>query len=765
MKIKKRAISLILTAAVILSLITTAFAYDAGENVFSSVQKIADNLTYTDTVSYSGSSRMESYMLESTPGGDAHPIVMACDTMYGGMTISRITDYAESLGYNVLGAINTDFFSSQRVPIGVVVEDGIYKCSPEGRTVVSFDNYGNATVSEKSSVSITLKNEGSALSGANVGKSVSLSHLNKYRVDSGGLYLYSEYFSTVSTRTSTDGWMVRFKVLDGGDLTVSGSLKLQVTELIEGTEAQPIGEDNLILTAAYAAGLSEHFKKFAVGDIVTLTTSCNDNLLPQADWATGGGDLLVSNGSVTSSSNWDSSLSGINPRSAIGIKPDGSVVYYVIDGRSSGYSSGLTMQQLAEEFQRMGCTYAVNFDGGGSSAMSVRLPGDSSCTTVNRPSDGSERRCGTYILLVSSSKPNGSSVNLSLKSDGAPILAGSTVNLSYISTDSGYMPVSVPSDITASSSGLGSLSGSEYTAGKAAGNDRIKLYSPSTGASGTGSLTIVNLLSSLTVKNASTGKEISSAVLQPGEKITLSLSGGYYMHNVLMSSDAVKFSVSGNIGTITKDGVFTASNSKGVSGTISVAAGGITKKISVSIPKYFTDTIGHWASKYIDSLYEKKIVNGTTDTTFSPNTSIKRGDFILMLYRAAGSPSVSSKYSFSDVSASKYYAKAISWAAAKNIATGTGDGKFQPEEPLTRQQAFAFVYRSLSALGISYKDGSVSLLSPFSDSGSLSSYAKTPAATLIKLGIVNGDGGKLSPNGSLTRAEMAKMLYCTLDLK
>jgi len=681
------------------------------------------------------------------------------------MTVSGVIDYAEDLGYNVLGAINTDFFSSKKVPLGVVVEDGIYKCSPEGRTVISFDGSGKARISENVSVQITLTNEGGAPEHSNSGKSVSLTHLNKYRVDSGGMYLFSEYFSTVSTRTSTDGWMVRFKVLDGSDISVSGELELEVIELIEGSEPQKIGKDNLILTAAAASGLGEHFKKFAVGDRVKLTTTCSSSSLESADWATGGGDVLISDGKITSSDDWDSSIMASSPRTALGITANGSIIYYVVDGRTSGHSTGVSLSGLAEQMLAEGCVYAVNFDGGGSSAMSVRIPGSRYCKTVNLPSDGSERSCSTYILLVTDTHSDGKARRLHIKNDSDPILSGSTIKLEYAATDSGYMPVSVPVDIIASSSGLGSISNGYYTAGNTAGQDTVSLSSASSGLRGSGTLNIITSLTSIEVSNNATGRTIDELSMEAGETISLSAQGFYHKQPVLINDSMFSFSVTGSIGTITSDGRFTASDVPGAVGTINITAGNITKQISVTLPKYFTDTVGIWSEDYINSLYEDGIVSGITETEYWPNANIRRGDFILMLYRAAGKPSVRYTKGFSDVTPDKYYYDAVSWAAENGIASGTGNGKFGPSDPLTRQQAFTFVYRALSKLGISYSNGLTSSLSAFSDASAVSEYAKLPTATLIKLGVVSGSGGKLNPNSELTRGEMAKILWCTLELK
>ena len=143
-----------------------AVLYGAGNTVYTNSSELASGFTYTNTISYNLSGqREESFMLNLTQNSDVYPIIMACDTIYGGMTVSKIVAYAESLGYNVLAAVNTDLFSTTtKVPLGIVIEDGQFKSSPEGAPVVCFREDGTAFLSESPEVTITLTNQGAAAS-------------------------------------------------------------------------------------------------------------------------------------------------------------------------------------------------------------------------------------------------------------------------------------------------------------------------------------------------------------------------------------------------------------------------------------------------------------------------------------------------------------------------------------------------------------------------------------------------------------------------
>lgn len=748
-KIFRRCAAVLLTAAL---LTTTALAAGNGTGaaVYTNTVTLADGLTYRNQLSYKSSgARVETYALETAPGSSVYPIVLACDTIYGGMTISRVVSYAQSLGYNVVGAVNADFgYWSTKVPCGMVVENGIYKSSPEGNNAIAFTD-GTAFTSFMPEVTITLQNETS-------GQSVQLTHYNKTRSDTGGLYLYSEYFSTVSTRTSGDGWFVRFRVLDG-DMTVNGQMTLEVTELIHGEySALAIGEDNLILTAADAADLLSDYGKFSVGDRVTLTTACSDERLAGADWVSGCGNILISESELFHPEWWDSSITAEHPRTVIGIRADGSVVYEVMDGRSEN-SGGATLTQLAQDMLSEGFVYAVNMDGGGSSALSLRLPGGSATpTVVNTPSDGSLRSVCSYILFVTDEPSSGQAERLCLSQDGAFVLAGASVDLGYLATDNTAVTVSAPADVAASAY-LGAISGNRYTA-QGTGVDTVTLSSPSAGASGSGTLHVIAAADTLTVTNAATGKSVTQADLKWGDTLSLAVSASYLGRDVLMDGTPVSWAVTGDIGTVSQDGVFTASGTPGASGTVTVTAAGITREIPVTLAFEFSDMRDHWAADYVQKLYDAGIVSGVTGTQFAPDSEMKRCDFLVMLYRAAGSPAVPDTASFSDVPQDAYYAAAAAWAKAQGIANGVTADTLDPQGTLTRQQGFAFLYRALTALGVTYTDGGADALAGFPDVSALADWAVTPAATLVKLGVVAGGDSGLEPGGTLTRAQMAKML-------
>lgn len=762
----RKGMSLLLTLALMLTLALPAFAAEngSGTEVYGNTSQLAPGLTYTNTI-YDNKTfgREESFALELSPDSAVYPMVMACDTIYGGLTLSGCIAYAESLGYHVVAAVNTDYFNSTKVPLGMVVENGVYKSSPTGEAAVLFLPEGKTQVVKEPKVEITLTNHGSDTDPTHNGQTVSLTNFNKTRTASGGMVLYSEYFSTVSTRTSGEGWNVRFRVVEGEEMTPAGTLELEVVECLEGSAPVAIGEDHLVLTAHADSGYRANFEKFSVGDRVTLQTTCSDPALAAAEQVTGCGNVLVENGMVTDPAAWDKDIAGVNPRTVLGVKADGTLLLYVIDGRKANYSRGVSLEMIANELKALGCVDAVNLDGGGSSAMSVQLPGNASCITVNAPSDGKERSCGAYLLLVSDEKQTGRPAYLHLQQDGALILTGSSMELSSLATDKGLYPVTAPNDVSLKVQ-RGTVQNGVYQAPNVAGTDTVTLRSPTTGADGTGSIHVVDRVSGLSVKDEE-GRSITAITVEPGETVQLTPNVYQYGRSVVSTRNAFTYTVEGDVGAITADGLFTAGEQYGLSGSVTITGGGQTVTLPVKLPVVFEDMKGSWAEEFVTSLQDRGIVNGTSEKTFSPDATIRRGDFMLMLYNAAGKPEFTGDSGFTDVPADAYYATAVAWAKEQGIAAGMGDGLFDPAGTLTREQAFAFICRALPILNVTYTDADPAVLDSFSDSADLAEYARTPAATLVSLQVVSGSDGKLTPKAELTRAQMARILYAALELQ
>ncbi|MBQ8801933.1 MAG: phosphodiester glycosidase family protein, partial [Clostridium sp.] len=374
-KFLRRGCSLLLTGA--LCMPSAVFA-SQGEPRIQTSHELLDGLTYINTVSEHTAGRTESFVLELEEDSKVFPILLqSSGTIYGTATINAAVKQAQDLGYQVLAAVNTDYFSTATgVPMGIVIEDGVYKSDAAGNPAMVIAD-SEVLLCEEPEVSLTLTNEENDVE-------VVPNYFNKYRASTGGVYLLNEYFSTVSTRTNSSGWFVRMEVVDydpddrDHQLTVNSELELEVTEVLQTSEAITINEGEYVLTADDVSNKLSVFESFQVGDRITLVTECEDDDLSNAQWAGGVGDTIVDKNKVTDPSGWtkvDYVDSVRAPRTALGVRRDGTLVLYTVDGRQSKHSVGLTMTDLANKMVEQDCKWAVNLDGGGSTTASVWLPG------------------------------------------------------------------------------------------------------------------------------------------------------------------------------------------------------------------------------------------------------------------------------------------------------------------------------------------------------------------------------------------------------
>ena len=133
-----------------------------------------------------------------------------------------------------------------------------------------------------------------------------------------------------------------------------------------------------------------------------------------------------------------------------------------------------------------------------------------------------------------------------------------------------------------------------------------------------------------------------------------------------------------------------------------------------------------------------------------------RAMLVTVLWRYAEKPAATQGSTFSDVAQGQWYTDAVAWAAENGIVNGVGDGKFDPEGTVTREQMAAILYRYAQ-----YKDCDVSdsaSLQSFGDAGTVSSYAVPSMEWAVGAELINGMDGNLKPKGTATRAQVATIL-------
>ncbi len=165
---------------------------------------------------------------------------------------------------------------------------------------------------------------------------------------------------------------------------------------------------------------------------------------------------------------------------------------------------------------------------------------------------------------------------------------------------------------------------------------------------------------------------------------------------------------------------------------------------------------GYWCYDEVRYIYQAGLMNGTSATAFSPSATTTRGMIVTILYRMDGSPAAGSS-AFADVAPGAYYASAVAWASANGIVTGYEDGSFGPEDPITREQMAAFLFRYARYKGLDVS--AQANLSGYTDAGRISPYAVEPLRWANALGLITGTtADTISPTGSATREQAAVIL-------
>ena len=173
--------------------------------------------------------------------------------------------------------------------------------------------------------------------------------------------------------------------------------------------------------------------------------------------------------------------------------------------------------------------------------------------------------------------------------------------------------------------------------------------------------------------------------------------------------------------------------------------------------------ISAWYSKAVSFIAAREITSGTGNGNYSPEAKLTRAEFIVMMLRACGiAPDENPTENFSDAGKT-YYTGYLAAAKRLGVSAGVGNNLFAPEKEITRQEMFTLLYNALEVAGILPEDESGRALSDFSDEAEINSWARQAMGLLVETGIVQGYEGMLEPIKTTTRAEMAQVLYNLLS--
>lgn len=750
------------TAAAVLTLsLLSAPVLAAMDSIGSSTLNLSDKTVYTySTQSVTSDTETRSDLHENiftyTQEAQVRPMVAYGTTLYGTSAMNKTIKTLEEQGYSMVAGINGSFFDrTTGIAYGLVVTNSILR-SGGSANAVGFLSDGTALIGDPE-VSVTLeRDDGASL----------LLNYNKAMTKENGVILYSADYDT-RTKNTIEGYHVIVRPVGSraAELRLGQSLRVEVIGMVEDTKSCSIPDDGFLLAIANDTVYSttrDTLENMKLGQQMTISVSCATGW-ESVTSACGGGDLLVQSGQVCTEFTLDSAKR-MAARTAIGIKRDGSLVFYTCD--EAGNSDGLTLAALAERMLELGCQTALNLDGGGSTAAGVTYPGYASGATANTPSDGKLRECANFIFLVRQKQDAGEASRLYLYPYGGYALPGAKLSLTVKAADSNYMAAAVPTDITFGGSNVTKGSGNSLTVNTGA-RGAATVTASASGLRATASFIIPDAPTSISIKQEDKTTALQTLRVAGGSQTDLTATAWYYGNRVYSADTSFTWSVTGEIGEISDAGVFTAvKTTKDVTGSITVSYGETTQTLPVTVgsSQPFADTKGHWAESYITSLYYEGTLQGASKDGklyYRPDESMTRQEFIVALMRYLGtdlSAYTSVQLPFDDSASIASWAKSAMQAAySLGYLTGSKtNGRLlaQPNDTISRQEAMTILSRTRD-----FEEADLNVLSTFSDSSKIANWARTALAQMAQQKIISGSGGKLNPTGRVTRAEVATMLY------
>lgn len=704
------------------------------------------------------------YYVEYTPNTEAVPVVVNGESIWGSRDIEEAAEYMQNNAMRPLLGINADYFSFKTgIPMGYTIIDGEIASTVEsGQDAVGFRADGSGYIGWLDITTTLSDGE----------RSVDIMYINKWcQPGFDPIYLFTDKFGS-STKTQSNCIFVTCTPKEGR-LRIGETLTLTVDEVFEynGDLAIPDGK---IIIAMDTSGVREYYdflSSLSAGQEITVRNDASDSTWNSIENAVSsvGGRLLI-NGQIGSGFE-----EGAAPRTAVGIKPDGNVIFYVLDGRQKGYSYGAKISTIAERMKELGCVDAVNLDGGGSTTVAGVFPGSDVMTVVNHPSDGYLRNVANFIFLKDNREPSGITGYLTLKEiTNNNVLSGMS---QWVLVDSVYdthnYKMDAPHNVTYSAENYDGAHSAVDENGVVTfgGTGTVKITVNADNASTETYFNSYETPDEIKIYNEEDWREISEIYTEANEELQLNLSAIAYVNGngLIASDDLFEWSVEDDIGEITEEGIFTLADTVNKSGSIKVKAGNTEKSIAVYISDYpkpvnpFADTDGHWAETILSMMSYRGVINGIEEDeklVFKPDNDMTRAEFASMISNYMQidlAEYESDKLIFDDSDEIPLWAQnCIKAMYSKGIIQGriSGGGVvFAPYDKITRAEAMTILGRILEYDGETKELG-------FADACDIPQWAKGSMEKLLAAGIINGySDNTILPNNNVKRAEAVSMIY------
>lgn len=467
--------------------------------------------------------------------------IKANNQIVGRETTSAMAARTDREAHRVVGAINADFFEIDGTPVGAQVVNGILLKQPYPRSVFAVSNFMPPIldiVSFKGAL-ITSKNLSRSINGINEARATD------------ELIIYNKYAGP-GTGTNYWGTEITVKYLAEHPMVNDTIFVVAVAKdsiMAEGHGNNIIPTDGVILSGH---GTSSTFlnNNIFVGDTLSFVLQLSPVTQAIIELI-GGTPRLIRDGAVTVE--WEkenvsrSFAYDRHPRTAVGFSQDSTKLYFfTVDGRQPGYSVGMSLFELADYMLGWDVYQGVNLDGGGSTTMVVRG------NVVNSPSDATGERAVANALMVVSSAPSGPLSLLKISPRQIYVLTGNQFHFSVKGFDQYFNPVSISSDSVEwkCDQQIGSISNNGlFTAAQKQNSGYVYVVQGSFRDSSRVYITRV----------ASIELVPNPVILKVGENQTITPTATDEYNNLIgLAPAAYQWTVAGEIGTISNDGIFSA---------------------------------------------------------------------------------------------------------------------------------------------------------------------------------------------------------------
>lgn len=572
MQLRKLTASLLAFFILFYSLPFFAAAEEAEENeiyqIWSRDRDITPDIHITESVFNNGSPQAEHYIC-FTPGRTARPYLAYGDTIREKLEFPAAAELVED---RILAGINGDYFvMATGMPLGIVLHEGELISSDAGNTAFGFYEDGSAILGLPG-LSMELSAEGARCA---------IGGINKNH-KSGQFSLYTAAWGE-TVPLNEDYYCLELIPEDGKKLTIGGEIPCVCGRVNKPDGALPLEEGKLLLcySGPEETWLASGLEQVEPGATLTLHIQASDERFSDCTEALGCLYPLLADGAI---------LPGLDdidknkaPRTAIGIREDGTVILYTADGRQSGYAIGLTLAEVAMRLLELGCVEAGALDGGASTILACQYPGEDTWSLRNSPSLGKYRETPQFLLLTAAREEPGELASLAVYCDEKVMLSGSSCVFRCGGCDRNGAPLVLP-DVRWKSDSGSMDDGGVFTAPESAGEVSVSALCGDT--YGELRMPVIAQPDEITIFTEENSREVKQLRLLPGTEIDLGAKAYWNGIKVCASDELFDWSLEGEIGSIDDSGHFAAA-SRAAAGYLSISCGEVSCRIQVLV----TDTV------------------------------------------------------------------------------------------------------------------------------------------------------------------------------